>query len=64
MCDINPGYKKNIWFKDGRKMLYLHILKAIYGMVEYDLLWYDIYMSVIKDMRFHINTYVMCVTNK
>ena len=40
MCDINPEHNQNNRFKDGRKTLYVLILKAIYGMIESDLMCY------------------------
>ena len=40
MCDINPEYNQHVRFKDGIKTLYLRILKAIYGIIKSDLLWY------------------------
>ena len=44
--------------------MYLHILKSIYGMIESALLWYELYVSVLKDTGFQINPYTMCVQNK
>ena len=38
--------------------------KAIYGMIESALLWYDLFVSVLKDMGFILNPYDMCVANK
>ena len=64
MCDINPEYNQQVRFKYVRKKLYLQILKEIYGMIEYALLWYELYMSVIKETGLQINPYDMCVTNK
>ena len=55
VCDINPNYKQHVRFKYGRKILYLRILKAIYGMIESTPLWNELYMSVIKDMGFQLN---------
>ena len=63
MCDINTDYKQNVRFKYGRKTLNLYIIEAIYGIIESALLWYYIYVSVIKDMRFQLNIYYMCVVN-
>ena len=57
MCDINPEYKQHISTKDSRKTLYLRTLKDICGMIESELLWYELYTSVIKDMSFQINPY-------
>ena len=64
ICDINPKYKQHVSFKYGRNTLYLCILKAIYGMIEYALLCRNIYVSVLKNMGFQLNPYVMCMTNK
>ena len=64
MCDINTEYKHQVRFKHGRKILYICILKAIYGIIESDLIWYELYMSVLKNMGFQLNPYDMCVANK
>ena len=37
---------------------------AIYGMVESNLLWYELYVSVLKDVGFQLNPYHTCVANK
>ena len=63
LCDINPEYKQHIRFKYGLKTLYIGILKYIYGMIESALLWYELYLSVFKDMGFQLNIYNVCVTN-
>ena len=64
MCDINPDYRQHIRFKYGMKTLYLLIIKEIYGMIESALLWYELYVSVLKYMGFQLNPYDMCVSNK
>ena len=64
ICDINPKYKHHARFKDGRKTFYLRIIKAIYWMVESDLLCYELYMSVLKEMGFQLNPYDICAANK
>ena len=63
MCDINPEYKQHVIFKYGKKKLYLRILKAIYGMIKSTWLWYELYVSVLKDMGLKINPYGMSVSN-
>ena len=63
MCDINPDYNQHIRLKYGRNTLCLRILKAIYGIIESTLMWYKLYVSVIKDMGFQLNTYEMFVAN-
>ena len=64
LCEINPEYKKHVRTKYGRKNLYILILKAIYGMIDSALLWYELYVSVLKDVVFQLSTYYFCVDNK
>ena len=64
ICEINTEYKHYVRTKDGEIILYLCTPKAIYGMIESALLWYDLYMSVFMDMGIQINTYYMLVANK
>ena len=64
MCSINPEYSVHIRTEGGRKVLYLRIRKAIYGMIESALLRYDPFVSVLKEMAFLLNPYAMCVAKK
>ena len=47
MCDVNPEYKEDVLFEDGKPVLYLQRLKALYGMIESALLWYSLYTEVL-----------------
>ena len=62
--DINPEYKQHVRTKEGISKLYLRVLKFIYGVIIYALLWYELYVSVLTDMGFQINPYDICVVNK
>ena len=64
MCSINPEYSVHVRTEGRRKVLYLRIRKAIHGIIEYDLLWYDLFVSFLRDMGFVLNPYDMCVANK
>ena len=64
MCEINPEYEVGVRMQNGKRVLYLRIKKAIYGMIESALLWYELYVSVLKEMGFVLNPYDMCVANK
>ena len=64
MWEINPEYSEYILIENDVKVLYLKIMKSIHGMIESALLWYELYVSVLKDMGFEINPYDMCVANK
>ena len=45
-------------------MLYCKILKALYGMIESALLWYDMFADVLMQEGFKINKIYKCVANK
>jgi len=34
MCQVNPKYEKCVVIKNGKKVLYLQLLKALYGCVQ------------------------------
>ena len=55
MCSINSEYSVHVRTEVGRKVLYLRIRKEIYGMIESALLWYDLFVSILKDMGFVLN---------
>ena len=37
MCDINKEYRKYVRYEKGQKLLYLRVLRAIYGYIELEL---------------------------
>ena len=39
MCDVGTDYKKFVCYENGKKVLYLKLLKALYGCVQSALLW-------------------------
>ena len=63
-CGVNPYHIPNIRYKNGKKVLYLRIMKALYRWIEYILLWYDLYANTLKELSFVINLYKIFVSNK
>ena len=62
MFQINSEYKKIV---DEKKfILNLQIKKAIYSMIESRLLWYELYVSILKELGFKLYPYGMFVANK
>ena len=55
MCDVNPDLIPNIRYKNGKKVIYLMILKYLYGRIELALIWYDLYVDNLKELGFVIN---------
>jgi len=49
--------------ENGKKVLYLRILKALYRCIESALLWYNLYV-VLRGMGYEINPYDRCIVNK
>jgi hypothetical protein len=64
MCEVNADYLPYVVYENGKKVLYVKILRAIYGCIESALLWYNLYATTLKDMGFVINSYDKCVANK
>ena len=50
LCEINPEYKEHIRIVNGRKILYVKVLRAIYGCIESSMLWYNLYVKTLKDI--------------
>ena len=48
MCELNPKHKKNVRVDNGVNILYLCLLKYLYGCMESALLWYDLYSKTLK----------------
>ena len=43
LVEIDPmTYKDHVVLKNGKKVLYVHVLKAIYGMLQSAMLFYKI----------------------
>ena len=55
MCEVNPEYKEHMRFKNSKKVLYVQVLKAIYGIIESVLRWYELFTSTLCGMGFELN---------
>ena len=64
MCKVNPEHTKNVIYENGRKVLYMEVLQAIYGCIESSLRWYELYSETLCKEGFVINPYDKCVANK
>ena len=64
MCEVNPEFKQYITTdKRGNKVLYLKVIRAIYGCIEAALLWYNLHKETLEEMGFELNPYDRCVAN-
>jgi hypothetical protein len=64
MCTVNEKYQSFVAIESGKKVLYLQLLKALYGCVRSALLWYELFATTLKKMGFVLNPYDPCVANK
>jgi len=63
MCQLNPKYEKFVVIENGKKGLYLQLLKALYGCVQSAQLWYDLLTNTLVRMGFKLNPYDLCDAN-
>ena len=64
ICEVNPEHIPNVIYENGKKVLYMEILMAIYGCIESALRWYELYSQTLEKEGFVINRYDKCVANK
>ena len=57
--DMTPEERKN-----GKRVIYVLILKAIYGMLQASLLWYRKLRQDLEAVGFKFNPYDQCIANK
>ena len=58
-------YRKYIWHdKKGKPMLYMKLEKALYGMLQAALLFWQLLSSILVSWGFMINPYNQCMANK
>ncbi|GAX19772.1 hypothetical protein FisN_3Hu001, partial [Fistulifera solaris] len=64
MCKMNPKYEAFVAVEGGKRVLYVQLLKALYGCVCSALLWYEMFAGALQDMGFELNPYDTCIANK
>jgi hypothetical protein len=62
-CRMNPTYEPYVTIENGQRILYVRLLKALYGCVKSALLWYQLFTGSLKEMGFVLNPYDPCVAN-
>eukprot|EP00980_Cylindrotheca_fusiformis_P015540 scaffold4421_cov71-Cylindrotheca_fusiformis.AAC.1 len=57
-------YESFVVRENGREVIYVKVLKAIYGMLEAALLWYKRFRKDLESIGFRFNNYDSCVANR
>jgi hypothetical protein len=65
LCDLDPElYTQYVVYENGEKVLYVEVLKALYGMLEAALLFYKKLRNDLETIGFKVNPYDPCVANR
>ena len=65
MVEMAPEiYGPYVVYENGKKVLYVRVLKALYGMLVASLLWYTKFKKDLEGQGFEFNPYDPCVANK
>ena len=61
LVNMSPTtYKDYVVIENGQKVIYLEILRAIYGMLEATILWYVKFQKYLESVDFKFNPYDAC----
>ena len=65
LVQLDPQlYGPHIVYEKGRKVLYVQVLRAIYGMLIASLLWYMKFKKDLEGICFKFNDYSPCIANR
>ena len=63
LCELNPAHIPFVVKENGVDVLYVRLIKALYGCVKSALLWYELFAGTLQEMGFVLNPYDPCVAN-
>ena len=64
LCEIDETYKPYVTYEGKQKVLYVHVIKAIYGLLVSAMLFYKKLTKDLIGYGFQLNPYDPCVANK
>ena len=65
LIQLDPQlYGPHVVYEKGRKVLYVQVLRAIYGMLTASLLWYLKFKKDLEQIGFKFNDYDPCIANR
>ena len=65
LVNIAPKiYGPHVVYKNGHKVLYVQVVRALYGMLVAALLWYKKFCADLESIGFKFNPYDPCVANR
>ena len=63
LCEMNPAHTPFVVIENGKKALYVRLVKAIYGCVQSALLWSKLFYGTPQQLGFVLNLYGPCIAN-
>ncbi|CAJ1943974.1 unnamed protein product, partial [Cylindrotheca closterium] len=64
LIDMAPEYREYVVLENRKPIIYVRVLRAIYGMLQSSLLFYNQFQSDLEAKQFVFNLYDLCVANK
>ncbi|CAJ1966079.1 unnamed protein product [Cylindrotheca closterium] len=64
IIDLDPTYRNYVVYENGKRVIYVVILCAIYGMLQASLLWYRNLRASLEEYGFVFNRYDPCIANR
>ena len=64
MTELDPRYRDYVVYENGKKVIYVVVLRAIYGMLVAGLLFYKKLKKDLEAIDFKFNSYDPCVANR
>ena len=65
LVQVDPQlYGSHVVYERGRKVIYVQVMKAIYGMLTASLLWYQKFRKDLEGIGFVFNNYDACIANR
>ena len=64
LCEMKPEYLKFVVLENGKKTLYMQLMKALYGCIKSALLCHELFTGELREIGFKLNPYDKCMANK
>ena len=64
LLELDPSYRKFVVRENGRRVIYVVVLRAIYGMLIASLLFYKKLRADLEGVDFEFNPYDPCIANR
>ena len=64
LADVNEKYRSHVVRENGKSVLYVKVIRAIYGCIESALQWYKLFSETLVGLGFTLNDYDKCIANR